>query len=63
MILAYLTKNVTKIYIPNEKYIIYKNKKFDIKLRPIFQTIAENLYNLSLKYANNRTSETSIKKG
>ena len=43
--------------------ITYKNKKFDIKLRPIFQTIAENQYKLSLKYANNRTSETSIKKG
>ena len=42
--------------------ITYKDKKFDIKLRPIFQTIAENQYNLSLKYANNRTSETSIKK-
>ena len=43
--------------------ITYKDKKFDIKLRPIFQTIAENQYKLSLKYANNRTSETSIKKG
>ena len=42
--------------------ITYKDKKFDIKLRPIFQTIAENQYKLSLKYANNRTSETGIKK-
>ena len=42
--------------------ITYKDKKFDIKLRPIFQTIAENQYKLSLKYANNRTSEAGIKK-
>ena len=42
--------------------ITYKDKKFDIKLRPIFQTIAENQYKLSLKYANNRTSETGVKK-
>ena len=57
--------------------ITYKNKKFDIKLRPIFQTIAENQYNLTCGsgsvdeiissfpqiFANNRTSETGIKKG
>ena len=34
-----------------------------IKLKPIFQTIIENQYNLVQKNANNRTSETGIKKG
>ncbi len=43
--------------------ITYKNKHFDIKLKPIFQTIVENQYNLAQKNANNRTSETGIKKG
>lgn len=43
--------------------ITYKDKNFDIKLKPIFQTIVENQYKLSLKYANNRTLETGIKKG
>lgn len=42
--------------------ITYKDKNFDIKLKPIFQTIAENQYNLE-QNANNRTSETGIKKG
>ena len=43
--------------------IPYKDKNFDIKLKPIFQTIIENQYNLVQKNANNRTSETGIKKG
>lgn len=43
--------------------ITYKDKNFDIKLKPIFQTIVENQYKLSLKYANNRTLETGTKKG
>ena len=43
--------------------ITYKDKKFDIKLKPIFQTIVENQYNLAQKNANNRTPETGIKKG
>ena len=43
--------------------ITYKNKHFDIKLKPIFQTIVENQYNLVQKNANNRTPETGIKKG
>ena len=43
--------------------ITYKDKNFDIKLKPIFQTIVENQYNLVQKNANNRTSETGIKKG
>ena len=43
--------------------ITYKDKNFDIKLKPIFQTIIENQYNLVQKNANNRTSETGIKKG
>lgn len=52
-----------------EKYFVklvnqrYKDKNFDIKLKPIFQTIVENQYNLEQKNANNRTSETGIKKG
>lgn len=29
--------------------ITYKDKNFDIKLKPIFQTIAENQYNLVQK--------------
>ena len=43
--------------------ITYKDKNFDIKLKPIFQTIVENQYNLVQKNANNRTLETGIKKG
>lgn len=43
--------------------ITYKDKNFDIKLKPIFQTIIENQYNLVQKNANNRTLETGIKKG
>lgn len=43
--------------------ITHKDKHFDIKLKPIFQTIAENQYNLTQKFANNRTLETGIKKG
>ena len=43
--------------------ITYKDKNFDIKLKPIFQTIVENQYNLVQKNANNRTSETGTKKG
>ena len=43
--------------------ITYKDKNFDIKLKPIFQTIIENQYNWEQKNANNRTSETGIKKG
>jgi len=29
--------------------ITYKDKNFDIKLKPVFQTIAENQYNLVVK--------------
>lgn len=43
--------------------ITYKDKNFDIKLKPIFQTIVENQYNLVQKNANNRTLETITKKG
>ena len=43
--------------------ITYKNKNFNIKLKPIFQTIAENQYNLTQKFANNRTLENGIIKG
>ena len=43
--------------------ITYKDKNFDIKLKPIFQTIVEDQYNLVQKNANNRTFETGTKKG
>ena len=43
--------------------ITYKDKNFDIKLKPIFQTIAENQYNLTKNLTNNRTPEIDIKKG
>ena len=43
--------------------ITYKDKNFNIKLKPIFQTIAENQYNLTQKFANNRTLEKDIIKG
>lgn len=43
--------------------ITYKDKNFDIKLKPIFQTIVENQYNLEQKNANNRTLGNGIKKG
>lgn len=35
--------------------ITYKNKHFDIKLKPVFQTIVENQYNLVHNFSNNRT--------
>ena len=38
--------------------ITYKDKNFDIKLKPIFQTIVENQYNLEQKNANNRCKIT-----
>lgn len=43
--------------------ITYKDKSFDIELRPIFQTIAQNQYNLCTKSDNNRTLKKGIKKG
>lgn len=43
--------------------ITYRDKNFDIKLKPIFKTIVENQHNFVHKNANNRTSETGIKKG
>ena len=41
----------------------YKDKKIDIELKPVFQTIAENQYKLRTENNNNRTLETGIKKG
>ena len=32
--------------------ITYKDKKFNVKLKPIFKTIAQNQYNLTQKFAN-----------
>lgn len=43
--------------------ITYKDKNFNVKLKPIFQTIAENQYILTQKFANNRTLGNGIKKG
>ena len=43
--------------------ISYKDKNFDIELKPVFQTIAENQYKLRTENNNNRTLETGIKKG
>ena len=43
--------------------ITYKDKNFNVKLKPIFQTIAENQYNLTQKFANNRTLGNGIIKG
>ena len=43
--------------------ITYKDKNFNVKLKPIFQTIAENQYVLTQKFANNLTFKTGIKKG
>ncbi|CDE89530.1 resolvase [Clostridium sp. CAG:729] len=43
--------------------ITYKDKTFNVKLKPIFQTIAENQYNLTQNFANNRTLENGIIKG
>lgn len=57
--------------------ITYKDKTFDIELRPIFQTIAQNQYNLTINNCgnelltsstlplphNNRTLKNGIKKG
>ncbi len=43
--------------------ITYKDKVFNIELKPVFKTIVENQYILNTKNANNRTPETGIKKG
>ena len=43
--------------------ITYKDKTFNLILKPVFQTIAENQYNLRSNLDNNRTLENSIKKG
>ncbi|CCY63914.1 resolvase [Clostridium sp. CAG:967] len=43
--------------------ITYKDKVFNIDLKPVFRTIAENQYNLCSNLDNNRTLETGIKKG
>lgn len=43
--------------------ITYKDKNFNVKLKPIFRTIAENQYNLTQKFVNNRTCENRIIKG
>lgn len=42
--------------------ITYKDKEFSIHLKPVFQTIAENQYNLRGRNYNNRTLENGTKK-
>ena len=48
------TKQKRKILEIISDEITYKNKHFDIKLKPVFQTIAENQYNLVHNFSNNR---------
>ena len=43
--------------------ITYKDKTFNLILKPVFQTIAENQYNLRGRNCNNRTLGNGIKKG
>ena len=43
--------------------ITYKDKVFNLHLKPVFQTIAENQYNLRGRNGNNRTLENGTKKG
>ena len=43
--------------------IVYKDKNFDIKLRPVFQDLVENNYKISKKSSKNRNAEMSIIKG
>ena len=43
--------------------ISYKGKTFNLILKPVFQTIAENQYILNAQNSNNRTQEKGIKKG
>ena len=43
--------------------ITYKDKTFNLILKPVFQTIVENRYILNTKNAKNRTLENGIKKG
>ena len=62
----YLQGNTTQrrkiLEIISEK-ITYKDKTFNLILKPVFQTIVENQYNLRDNFANNRTLENGIKKG
>ena len=41
----------------------YKDKTFNLILKPVFQTIVENQYILNAQNANNRTLENGTKKG
>lgn len=41
----------------------YKDKEFSIELKPVFQTIVQNAYNLRIKNANNRTLESGYSSG
>ena len=43
--------------------ITYKDKTFNLILKPIFQTIVENQYILNAQNSNNRTLENGTKKG
>ena len=43
--------------------ITYKDKTFNLILKPVFQTIVENQYILNAQNSNNRTLENGTKKG
>lgn len=62
----YLKGNIAQrrkiLEIISEK-ITYKDKAFNLILKPVFQTILENQYIVNTKNANNRTLENGIKKG
>ena len=61
----YLKGNIAQrrkiLEIISEK-ITYKDKTFNLILKPVFQTIVENQYILNTKNANTRTLENGIKK-
>ena len=43
--------------------IVYKNKSFDIKLRPVFQDLVENHCKMTQKIGKNRNAKNGIIKG
>lgn len=61
MILRYTL--ILKKYTILSQKLTYKDKELNIELKPVFKTLVENTYKLSQENANNRTLETSIKKG
>ena len=47
----------------HKKILPFKDKEFSIELKPVFQTIVQNAYNLRMKNANNRTLESGYSTG